>query len=122
MSPTPVSTVRPDTGARRAWWLGGALVLLTGVLALASLAVGSTGMEPIVQVGSQLAQLMAQMVSAVPGNAFAGGDVGEQAISAQILWDIRAPRTLGAFLAGALLGLAGAVAQGLFRNPLADPI
>ena len=36
-------------------------------------------------------------------------------------WDIRLPRTLGAWLAGALLGLAGAVAQGLFRNPLADP-
>ncbi|MFK7966905.1 MAG: FecCD family ABC transporter permease [Burkholderiaceae bacterium] len=40
-------------------------------------------------------------------------------------WDlitaIRAPRTLGAFMAGALLGLAGAIAQGLFRNPLADP-
>ncbi len=41
--------------------------------------------------------------------------------SAAILWDIRLPRTLGAWLAGALLGLAGAVAQGLFRNPLADP-
>lgn len=39
----------------------------------------------------------------------------------QILWDIRLPRTLGAWLAGALLGLAGALAQGLFRNPLADP-
>ena len=40
-------------------------------------------------------------------------------------WDllaaIRAPRTLGALLTGALLGLAGAIAQGLFRNPLADP-
>ncbi len=34
---------------------------------------------------------------------------------------IRAPRTLGACLAGGLLGLAGALAQGLFRNPLADP-
>ncbi len=34
---------------------------------------------------------------------------------------IRAPRTLGALLVGALLGLAGALAQGLFRNPLADP-
>jgi iron complex transport system permease protein len=34
---------------------------------------------------------------------------------------IRAPRTLGAMLCGALLGLAGALAQGLFRNPLADP-
>ena len=39
----------------------------------------------------------------------------------QIVWDIRLPRSLGAWLGGALLGLAGAVAQGLFRNPLADP-
>lgn len=39
----------------------------------------------------------------------------------QILWEIRAPRSTGAWLAGALLGLAGALAQGLFRNPLADP-
>jgi iron complex transport system permease protein len=38
-----------------------------------------------------------------------------------ILWEIRLPRTVGAWIAGALLGLAGAVAQGLFRNPLADP-
>ncbi len=34
---------------------------------------------------------------------------------------IRAPRTVGALLCGALLGLSGALAQGLFRNPLADP-
>jgi iron complex transport system permease protein len=38
-----------------------------------------------------------------------------------IIEEIRAPRTLGAFFAGGLLGLAGAIAQGLFRNPLADP-
>jgi iron complex transport system permease protein len=34
---------------------------------------------------------------------------------------IRAPRTVGALLCGGLLGLAGALSQGLFRNPLADP-
>ncbi len=39
----------------------------------------------------------------------------------QIVWDIRLPRSVGACAAGALLGLAGAIAQGLFRNPLADP-
>lgn len=38
-----------------------------------------------------------------------------------IVFDIRLPRSIGAYLAGALLGLAGAIAQGLFRNPLADP-
>jgi iron complex transport system permease protein len=42
-------------------------------------------------------------------------------VSRQIVFEIRLPRSLGAWLAGALLGLAGAVAQGLFRNPLADP-
>lgn len=39
----------------------------------------------------------------------------------ELITAIRAPRTFGAFCAGALLGLAGAIAQGLFRNPLADP-
>lgn len=38
-----------------------------------------------------------------------------------IVLEIRLPRTLGAGLVGALLGLAGAIAQGLFRNSLADP-
>lgn len=40
---------------------------------------------------------------------------------AELIRAIRAPRSLGALAAGALLGLAGALAQGLFRNPLADP-
>jgi iron complex transport system permease protein len=39
----------------------------------------------------------------------------------QILWSIRAPRTAAAVVVGAALGLAGAVLQGLLRNPLADP-
>ncbi len=48
-------------------------------------------------------------------------DPEHTAMAQQIVWEIRLPRTLGAWAAGALLGLAGAVAQGLFRNPLADP-
>ena len=43
------------------------------------------------------------------------------AFSDAVLWQIRLPRTLGAWCAGALLGLAGAIAQSLFRNPLAEP-
>ena len=38
-----------------------------------------------------------------------------------VVFDIRLPRSLGAYFAGALLGLAGGIAQSLFRNPLADP-
>lgn len=39
----------------------------------------------------------------------------------EILWQIRAPRSVAAAVVGAALGLAGAVMQGLLRNPLADP-
>jgi iron complex transport system permease protein len=38
-----------------------------------------------------------------------------------ILWAIRLPRTLMAGVIGAALALCGALMQGLFRNPLADP-
>jgi iron complex transport system permease protein len=40
---------------------------------------------------------------------------------AQILFEIRLPRTAAALVVGGALGLAGAVMQGLLRNPLADP-
>ena len=73
-----------------------ALVLAALVLVMLGTGVGSTGFGSVWQAASD-------------------------PLAAQIVWDIRLPRTLGAWLAGALLGLAGAVAQGLFRNPLADP-
>lgn len=38
-----------------------------------------------------------------------------------VLWDYRMPRILIALLAGAGLGLAGALIQGVIRNPLAAP-
>jgi iron complex transport system permease protein len=78
------------------WLLSLALSVLGAVgIALGS-AMGSTGWEPWWQAVQDL-------------------------VSWQIVWDIRLPRSLGAWAGGALLGLAGALAQGLFRNPLADP-
>jgi iron complex transport system permease protein len=51
-----------------------------------------------------------------------GIDGGEfTAQQAAVLWTIRLPRILLGVCVGAGLGLAGAVMQGLFRNPLADP-
>lgn len=38
-----------------------------------------------------------------------------------VIQEVRLPRTLAGLLAGVALGLAGAVIQGLTRNPLADP-
>jgi iron complex transport system permease protein len=85
-----------DRPARRALWLGMGLLLLAAAFLLLGAAVGSTGLDSL-------------------------RALREDPVARQIVLDIRLPRTLGAWLAGALLGLAGAVAQGLFRNPLADP-
>ena len=98
MTATTAATA-PATGIaqhRRGWLLAFALLLLTAGLVLLGAGVGSTGFESVLK-------------------------ARHDAVALQIVWDIRLPRTLGAWLAGALLGLAGAVAQGLFRNPLADP-
>ncbi|MDM0072947.1 iron ABC transporter permease [Variovorax sp. J2P1-59] len=81
---------------RRALVLGVVLLALAAGLLLLGAGIGSTGFESVLA-------------------------ARHDPVALQIVWDIRLPRTLGAWLAGALLGLAGAVAQGLFRNPLADP-
>ena len=79
-------------------FMAGLLMLGLGLLWL-GLGVGSTGWQwPVWHSGAQ----------ATSGHV-------------DVIWALRAPRTLGAALVGALLGLAGAVAQGLFRNPLAEP-
>jgi iron complex transport system permease protein len=38
-----------------------------------------------------------------------------------VVWQIRLPRALAAFVVGAALGTSGAALQGLLRNPLAEP-
>ena len=47
-------------------------------------------------------------------------DAGQQ-VDWLVLLDIRLPRAVLGLLVGGALGAAGAVMQGLFRNPLADP-
>jgi len=42
-------------------------------------------------------------------------------LRSDIVWNLRAPRALLAFLVGGSLGIAGAGLQALVRNPLADP-
>lgn len=38
-----------------------------------------------------------------------------------VVWQIRLPRALAAFIVGSALGASGAALQGLLRNPLAEP-
>ncbi len=48
-------------------------------------------------------------------------DSGLSKQHAGIVWEFRAPRVVLGMLVGAMLSLAGASYQGVFRNPLADP-
>lgn len=54
----------------------------------------------------------------VIGRRLVGDDLG---LRGAIVWDLRLPRALLAGLVGAALAAAGALCQGLFRNPMADP-
>ena len=49
------------------------------------------------------------------------GDAALVARDRLVLWSVRLPRIAIAAMVGALLATAGALMQGLFRNPLADP-
>lgn len=48
---------------------------------------------------------------------FGGADAGDRLV----VWQIRLPRAIAAFVTGAALGISGAALQGLLRNPLAEP-
>jgi len=73
--------------------------------------------------GASLAILVAACLigpAAIPiGEAFAAFFTDSPA--GVIVREIRLPRALAAWLAGAALGASGAAMQGLLRNPLADP-
>jgi iron complex transport system permease protein len=62
--------------------------------------------------------VLAELVNRIPGiHATSGLSVRQAAI----LWQLRVPRVLAGGLVGAMLAMAGAAYQGVFRNPLADP-
>jgi iron complex transport system permease protein len=72
-----------------------------------------------------LAMTLGLMLGAVnlgPGRVLDGLlDRGDDSLARTIVWELRAPRVLLAVMVGASLGVAGALLQGVTRNPLADP-
>lgn len=86
---------------------------------------GATPRRPALLLAAALllALLLACALGAVPVRAadWAALLQAERSGGAHVLWELRLPRALLSAGVGAALGLAGALAQGLFRNPLADP-
>jgi iron complex transport system permease protein len=92
------------------------------------------GLALVIIAGLVLLLLVAAFISLTTGASGASflnliaAWLGDPAISAQelqrdqtIIMAIRLPRLLMGILVGAALAVSGAVMQGLFRNPLADP-
>jgi iron complex transport system permease protein len=50
-----------------------------------------------------------------------GHSASDHSQAALVVWELRLPRLVLGLMIGAALGLSGAMMQGLFRNPLADP-
>ena len=67
------------------------------------------------------ASLLAGTVWLTPEQALGGLLSGRSDLSGLILTEIRLPRLVLGLMVGAILGLSGAVLQGLLRNPLAEP-
>jgi len=93
-------------GAAPAWALGGMAV---GALLLGSACVGAVPIEATHVLG---------MLGAAAGVPV---EPTWTEVEHTVLWKLRLPRVLLSALVGAGLSVAGALTQGLFRNPLAEP-
>ncbi len=92
-------------GSTGPWLLGALGVLLVGISLFAA-GQGAYGL-PLRELPGVLAA------------AFAADE--DRSAAELVFFNIRLPRLLLGLMAGAGLGMAGALMQGLFRNPLADP-
>jgi iron complex transport system permease protein len=68
-----------------------------------------------------LAGAMVLLIGAAVFGAMIGPAGGVSRANWSIVWNIRLPRVVLAGIVGAMLSLAGAGYQGVFRNPLVDP-
>jgi iron complex transport system permease protein len=99
--------VRP-AGLRLSWLLTAVAVLAVAVLA--GIALGPVRLPP--------SSVAAELLNLLPGVHLDSG-LNEREIA--IITQLRLPRVVLGMLVGAMLALAGAGYQGVFRNPLADP-
>ncbi|MDR1045286.1 MAG: iron ABC transporter permease [Candidatus Adiutrix sp.] len=86
-------------------------LVLAGILVLVLAWSVNSGYMPL-----ESGEILELIRSRIPG-----GLPGPDESRAVVLLEVRLPRLLCAILAGAALGLSGAIFQGLLLNPLADP-
>lgn len=90
-------------------------VLIASVLALVAASLVATLVGPV---DLDPSSVIRAVVDRLPFVDVASGLTDTEVA---ILWELRIPRVVLGGLVGAMLALAGAAYQGVFRNPLADP-
>jgi len=104
-------TAPTEARSARIGWIPPALGVIAVLVAGAiGATVGAAGLDP----GS----VVAAVVDAMPGVVV---DSGLTDVETSILFEIRLPRVVLGAIVGAVLAVAGASYQGVFRNALADP-
>jgi len=68
-----------------------------------------------------LLSLMYGAVNLTPPDVWSGLTSSSNVFAHEVVWQIRYPRLLDGMIVGAALAVAGALLQGVTRNPLADP-
>lgn len=103
-----------DLPARPATRPAKAGLVLFAILAVAAL-VGAVAIGPLFIHPARVLEVM--------GEAWAGAPLGQGAALREriVVMDVRLPRALLGAMVGAGTAVAGALMQGVFRNPLADP-
>ena len=89
------------------------LVLCVVLLIVACVSVG------VGQIAINFKNTLAVVTSSLGLNFFSAADYTEE--QKAVIWFIRMPRLIVGILVGGALGISGAVMQGVFSNPLADP-
>ncbi|WBB61474.1 iron ABC transporter permease [Streptomyces sp. WMMC500] len=104
----PSKTAAPAVARGRAGVLTLALALALLAAAVLAAGVGAYHLSP------------GDVLSSAAHRMGLGGD-GLGRVGESVLWNVRLPRVVLALLVGASLGCAGALMQGVFGNPLAEP-
>jgi iron complex transport system permease protein len=100
----------PQVHGRRTFVLGVALVVALFVASILAIGLGQLNIPPDEVIGSIFHKIGLD-IGPMPSHP--NGEV--------VLWNVRMPRVVMALLVGVALGSSGAVCQGVFGNPLADP-
>ncbi len=92
------------------WWRLAIGLAVVAVIGVAALGIGAVSVPPLTTTKILVGRLPLVEIDRDWPNGWNS-----------IIWNIRFPRVVLAGLVGACLAIAGAVYQGLFRNPLAEP-